>query len=136
MFQKTLTLVYYIQSFPNIYSIWPYSLVLLVTKNMKIFVLQKNFLRLLISPGYYEHTSSIFKSSKGLKLQNIIQFSILELIYLYFNNQLPVQFKNILIQNKPVNPCNMRDDNLLFIPHTNTTHFGTTIIKLFIIKKI
>ena len=45
--------------------------------------------------GYREHTSPIFKSLKVLKLQDIIKFSILKLICFYFNDQLPLQVKNI-----------------------------------------
>ena len=47
----------------------------------KIFVPQKKHMRLLTFFDYPEHTSLIFKSLKALKLQNIIHFSILELIF-------------------------------------------------------
>ena len=82
-----------------VYSIWLYSLVLRITKNIKnIFVPQKQCMRLLTFSDYRNHTSPIFKSLKLLKLQDIIQFSILKLIYLYFNDQLPLQVKNIFIK--------------------------------------
>ena len=116
-------------SFPVVYSIWLYSLVPHITKNMKkIFVLQKKCLRLLISECC-EHTSPIFKSLKVLKLQNIIQFIFLKLTYFYFNDQLLLQVKNIFIQNESVNPCNTKDGKLLFIPHTNTTQFVTKLLR-------
>ena len=58
-------------------------------KNIKkIFVLQKKCL--LTFSDYHQHTSPIFKSLKVLKLQDI-KFSILKLIYFYFNDQLPLQ---------------------------------------------
>ena len=74
---------------------------------------------------YREHTSPIFKSLKVLKLQDIIKFSILKLIYFYFNDQLPLQVKNLFIKNESVKPYKTRGGKLLFIPHINTTHFGT-----------
>ena len=79
---------------------------------------------------YFEHTSPTFKSLKVLKLQDNIQFSILKLIYFYFNDQLPLQVKNIFIQNELVNPYNNRGGKLLFIPHINATHFWYKIIKI------
>ena len=67
------------------------------------FVLQKKCMRLLTSSDYREHTSAIFKSLKVRKLQDIIKFSILKLIYFYFDDQLPFQVKNIFINNESVN---------------------------------
>ena len=40
---------------------------------------------------YHGHTSPTFKSLEVLKLQDIIQFSILKLFKFYFNVQLPLQ---------------------------------------------
>ena len=54
-----------------------------VTKNMKILVLQKKYTRLLTFSDYREHNSPIFKFLKVLKLEDIIQFGILKLIYFY-----------------------------------------------------
>ena len=78
---------------------------------------------------YREHTSPIFKSLKVLKLEDIIKFSILKLIYFDFNDHLPLQVKNIFIKNESVNPCKTRGGKLLFIPHINTTHFGTKSLR-------
>ena len=99
-------------------------------KNMKkIFVLQKKCMRLLTFSDYRERTSPIFKSLKALKLRDIIKFSILKLIYFYFNDQLPLQVKNIFIKNESVNPYKTRGGKLLFIPHINATHFGTKLLR-------
>ena len=57
-------------------------------------------MRLLAFSNYLEHTDPIFKSLKVLKLQDIIKFSILKLIYFYFNDQLSLQIKNSFIQNE------------------------------------
>ena len=129
MFQKNFNFDL-LQSLQIVYSIWLYSLVLHVTKNMKkIFILQKKCMRLLTFADYREHSNPIFKSLKVLKLQVKIRFSILKPIYFYFNDQLPLQVKNIFIKNKSVNPYNSRGDKLLFIPHIITTHFGTKSLR-------
>ena len=99
-------------------------------KNMKkIFVLQKKCMRILRFSNYHVHTSPIFKFLKVLKLQGIIQFSILKLIYFYVNDLLPLQVKNTFIKNESVNPHNTRGGKLLFIPHINTTHFGSKSLR-------
>ena len=127
--KKTLTSVYYslFQSYVVYGStVWSFT----SQENMKkIFILQKKCMRLLTFSDYHEHVSPIFKSLKVLKLQDIIKFSILKLIYFYFNDQLPLQVKNIFIKNESVNPYNTRGGKLLFIPHINTTHFGTKSLR-------
>ena len=129
MFQKKLSFNL-LQSFPIVYSIWLYSVVLHVTKKYgEDFFLQKKCMRFLKFSDYREHTSPIFKSLKVLKLQDIIKFSILKLIYFYFNDQLPLQVKNIFIKNESVNPYNTRGGKLFFIPHVHTTHFGTKSLR-------
>ena len=95
----------------------------------KIIVLQENCIRLLIFPGYREHTSLIFKSLKVLKLQDIIKFTILKLIYFYVNDQLRLQVKNIFIKNESVNPYNTRSSKLLFITQIYSIHFGTKSLR-------
>ena len=56
-----------------------------------MFVIQKKRVTPLTFFDYHEHTSPTFKSWKVLKLQDIIQFSILKLFKFYFNDQLPLQ---------------------------------------------
>ena len=86
-------------------------------------------MRLATFSDYREHTSLIFKSLKILKLQDIVQFRILKLICFYFTDKLPLQVKNIFIQNELVKPYNTGYGKLLFIPHINTTHFDTKSLK-------
>ena len=127
--KKTLTSIYYSLFHLNIVydsPVWSFRSQI----NMKkIFVLQKKFMRLLSFSDYREHTSPIFKSLKVLKLQDIIKFSILKLIYFYFNDQLPLQVKNIFIKNESVNLYKTRGGKLLFISHINTIHFGTKSLR-------
>ena len=73
---------------------------------------------------FQEHTTPIFKNFKILKLQDIIKFNTLKLIYLYYKDQLPLKIKDIFTTNESVNPYNTRGGKLLFIPQVNTTHYG------------
>ena len=52
---------------------------------MKIFILQKRCMRLITFFEFQEHTTPIFKNFKILKLQDIIKFNTLKLIYLYYH---------------------------------------------------
>ena len=73
---------------------------------MKIFILQKRCMRLIIFSNFQEHTTPIFKNFKILKLQDIIKFNTLKLIYLYYKDQLPLKIKDIFTTNESVNPYN------------------------------
>ena len=81
VFKKTLTSIYYslFQSYILYGStVWSF----MSQKNTKEnFVLQKKCMKLLTLSDYSEHGSPIFKSLKVLKLQDIIQFTILKPIY-------------------------------------------------------
>ena len=86
-------------------------------------------MRLLTFSDYREHPIPRFKSLKVLKLQDIVKFSILNFIYFYFNDQSSLQVKNIFFKNQFVNRYNTTGGQLLFIPHINTTHFGTKSLR-------
>ena len=91
---------------------------------MKIFILQKRCIRLINFSEFQEHTTPVFENFKILKLQDIIKFNTLKLIYLYYKDQLPLKIKDIFTTNESVNPYNTRGGKLLFIPQVNTTHYG------------
>ena len=91
---------------------------------MKIFILQKRCVRLITFSEFQDHTTPIFKNFKILKLQDIIKFNTLKLIYLYYMDQLPLEIKDIFTTNESVNPYNTRSGKLLFIPQVNTTHYA------------
>ena len=80
-------------------------------------------MRLITFSNFQEHTTPI-KNFKILKLQDIIKFNTLKLIYLYYKDQLPLKIKYIFTTNESVNLYNTRGGKLLFIPHVNTTHYG------------
>ena len=50
---------------------------------MKIFILEKRYMRFITFSEFQEHTTPIFKNFKMLKLQDIIKFNTLKLICLY-----------------------------------------------------
>ena len=79
-------------------------------------------MRLITLSEFQEHTTPVFKNFRMLKLQDIIKFNILKLIYLYYKDQLPLKIKYIFTTNESVNPCNRRGGKLLFIPQVNITH--------------
>ena len=81
-------------------------------------------MRLITFSNFHEHNTSIFKNFKILKLQDIIKFNTLKLIYLYYKDQLPLKIKDIFTTNESVNPYNTRGGKLLFRPQVNTTHYG------------
>ena len=85
--------------------------------------------RLVTFSDFQEHTTPIFKNFKILKLQGIIKFNTLKLIYLYYKDQLPLKIKDIFTTNESVNPYNTRGGKLLFIPQVNTTHYGIKSLK-------
>ena len=54
---------------------------------MKIFILQKRCMRLITFSEFQEHhTTPIFLNFKILKLQDIIKFNTLKLIYFYYKD--------------------------------------------------
>ena len=81
-------------------------------------------MRLTSFSNFQEHTTPIFKIFKILKLQDIVMFNTLKLIYLYYKHELPLKIKDFFTTNESVNPYNTRGGKLLFIPQVNTTHYG------------
>ena len=47
----------------------------------------------------------------------------MQLIYLYYIDQLPLKIKDIITTNESVNLYNTRGGELLFIPQVNTTQY-------------
>ena len=81
-------------------------------------------MRLVTFLEFQKHTTSTFKNLKILKLQDIIKFNTLKLIYLYYKDQLPLKIKYIFTTNECAQPYNTRGGKLLFIPQVNTPHYG------------
>ena len=52
-------------------------------------------MRLITFSEFQEHTTPIFKNFEILKLQDIIKFNTLKLIYLYYMDQLPLEIKDL-----------------------------------------
>ena len=124
---ETLTSIYYspFQSF-SLYgsTIWCH----ISQKNMKISIFQKRWMRLTTFSEFEEHTTPIFKSFKILTLQDIIKFTTLKVIYLYYKVQWQLKIKDTFTTNESANPYNTREGKLLFIP-VNTTHYGINSLR-------
>ena len=86
-------------------------------------------MRLTSFSNFQEHTTPIFKIFKILKLQDIVMFNTLKLIYLYYKHELPLKIKDFFTTNESVNPYNTRGGKLLFIPQVNTTHYGINSLR-------
>ena len=63
-------------------------------------------MRLITFSEFQEHTTPNFKNFEILKLQDIIKFNTLKLIYLYYKDQLPLKIKDIFTTNESFNPYN------------------------------
>ena len=57
-------------------------------------------MRFITFSNFQEHTTPIFKDFKILKLQDIIKFDTLKLIYLYYKDQLPIKIKDKNYKNQ------------------------------------
>ena len=86
-------------------------------------------MRLVTFLEFQKHTTPTFKNLKILKLQDIIKFNTLKLIYLYYKDQLPLKIKYIFTTNECAQPYNTRGGKLLFIPQVNTPHCGITPLR-------
>ena len=57
-------------------------------------------MKLITFSNFQEHTTPIFKDFKILKLQDIIKFDTLKLIYLYYKDQLTIKIKDKNYKNQ------------------------------------
>ena len=71
-------------------------------------------MRLITFSNFQKHTTPVFKNFKTLKLQDIIKFNTLKLIYLYHKDQLPLKIKDIFTTKESVNPYDTRGGKLTF----------------------
>ena len=65
----------------------------------KIFLKQKRLIRIVHNAKYNIHTDPLFKESKILKLNEMIECEILKLVYLYTKDQLPMPLMNVFSYN-------------------------------------
>ena len=86
-------------------------------------IVQKKYIRI-INHAPYSHTSNLFEENKLLKLDDIIKFEQLKLVFLFKNGDLPKELNTLFKLN--INPYNTRNASKgsLSIPKINTTSFG------------
>ena len=69
-------------------------------------------MRLLTFSNDCEHTNSIFKALKIIKLEDITQFDIFKLICISHDKQIPMKEVNCFTLGESVNPYNTRGSKL------------------------
>ena len=96
-------------------------------KNL-LFKCQKKALRVITNARYNDHTDSLFKKCKIMKLDDMITMSNLELMYKFVQNVLPPGVSSLFSPNAVIHQYNTRQRN---IPHTNahsTSIFNTSFL--------
>ena len=124
--RKTLISVYYAIFHSHLQYgcvVWSQS----IAKNIKkINVLQKKCLRIINFAIYNSHTSSLFKDSQILKLDDIIKNNqiTLSLDFQFVHNKLPADLNNLFIMN--VNKYHTRNmvKGGLILPKINSVSYG------------
>ena len=99
----------------------------------KIQVLQNNALRLVTFAGSFrDHVSPIYKHLCILKLRDFVTLQNLLMVHDFFNNKLPESFSGYFTLSSELHDHETRsaDQGQLFVPSTNSTHYGRDSIKL------
>ena len=89
----------------------------------KLFLIQKRALRIINNQSYLAHTSSLFKNSKILKLNDIVTHETLKFIFKFKLNLLPNSFNNYF----KFIESNTRQNSLLAIPRYRTNYRAFSI---------
>jgi len=83
----------------------------------RLFIKQKEAIRIICNVGYREHTSPLFARLKILPLEQLINVSILKFMHSYSHNMLPFSFRNTWFTNRERFPeRELRNTDNLFIP--------------------
>jgi hypothetical protein len=70
----------------------------------KLFLKQKEAIRIISNAGYRDHTGPLFKHHEILPLEQLIKFTNLKFMHSYVNNRLPFSFNETWITNRERNP--------------------------------
>ena len=101
-------------------------------KNLNtIRVLQKKCLRIMNFADYNSHTNHLFINNKLLKVDDIIHFSHLQLIFDYINRNLPDDLYKLFDFSENVHDHCIRSVKKkgIFIPSIKTTNFGNKSLR-------
>ena len=87
-------------------------------------ILQKKCIRVINHAPYNSHTNNLFEENKLLKLDDIIKFEQLKIVFLFKNEDLPKELNTLFKLN--INTYNTQNASKggLSIPKINTTSFG------------
>jgi len=77
----------------------------------KIFKAQKRSIRIIARANYNAHTDELFVNLNLLKLNDMIDFSMLRLMYLHSKNSLPSPVLNLFNTNRDIHTYNTRHRN-------------------------
>ena len=99
----------------------------------KIEVLQKKCVRILTFSHFTSCTNHLFTNLKLLKVNDIIKFHQLKLVYDFLENDLPSDLMNLFRPSGEVHTTNLELNsarkNLIHIPSINTNSYGNKSIK-------
>lgn len=99
----------------------------------KIEVLQKKCVRIITFAPFNSHTNHLFTNLKLLKVNDIIKFYQLKLVYDFFENHLPSDLMSLFRPSGEVHTTNLELNsvrkNLIHIPRINTTSYGNKSIR-------
>ena len=99
----------------------------------KIEVLQKKCVRILTFSHFTSCTNHLFTNLKLLKVNDIIKFHKLKLVYDFLENDLPSDLMNLFRPGGEVHTTNLELNsarkNLIHIPSINTNSYGNKSIK-------
>ena len=96
----------------------------------KIFIIQKNALRIISFSEFNAHTDPLFKKLKILKIKDLITLQNCLFVHDFINNKLPKSFNNTFNKLKDVHTINTRSAiaGNLYVPFSNTTRYGLNSI--------
>ena len=83
------------------------------------------------------HTNDIFKELKIIKVKDVIKMHQLRVSFDFLNNLLPSDLMSLFQRSSDVHPnldLNSSVNNLLYIPHINTTTYGNKSIKYYFVR--
>ena len=99
----------------------------------KIQVLQKKCIRIVTFSDFNSHTNHLFIDLKILKVLNIIGLQQLQLVYDFYDNRLPKDWKNLFTFSSDIHTTNFKLQsaykNFIHIPGIKTVTYGNKSIK-------
>jgi hypothetical protein len=90
----------------------------------RIFLKQKEAIRVIANANYRDHTPPLFKNLKILPLEKMIELSKLKFMHDYVFDRLPLSFAETWVTNRQRNPLNnLRNADLYYQPQPNFEQF-------------